>query len=165
MPQERYITVAEFAKAFDTRTLAQLGSDSGSVGTVDESNTILLNAIDRASADVQSFALRGGRYSVDDLLSLQTEDDWSLKGTVASLAIGYAHRRRGAAIPDDIQASIDRAEEMLKDLAAGSRVFNDTEAIAAGQPDNQIVSVRDRQNLSLVGDLPFFPDRNIREIP
>ena len=161
MAQTKYITVAELVEAHDLRTLQNLSSDTAADGTADESNTILLNAIERASADVQSYALRGGRYSASELDNLQTADDWSLKGLVVDLAVGYAFRRRGI-IPPDSQEQYEKALATLEDLRDGKQVFNDTGAIAAGKPSAVVITSTERSKLDLVADSPFFPPRRTK---
>lgn len=157
MAQTKYITVAEFAEAHDTRMLADLSSDSGNPGTVNESNTILLNAIERASADVESYALRGERYSATDLTDLQTADDWTLKGLVADVAIYYAAGRRAGMLPDVVQEKIEAARRTLEDLRDGKKIFNDASSIAAGKPKVSITGPGRRENLGMVSTEPFFP--------
>ena len=164
MAQTRYITVAELAEAYDARTLAQLGSDLAADSTVDESNAILLNAIERASAIVQSFALAAGLYTATDLTDLQTADDWSLKGLVAAIAMGKLFDRRTTVPPESIQRAIDSADETLKSIRKGRRVFNDADAIDAGKPSVVIISPTTRARLNLVSDQPFFPTRQRQQV-
>lgn len=160
MAQTRYITVAELAEAFDTRKLGQLSSDTGTPATVNESNAILLNCIERASGEVQSYAMRGGLYTASDLDDLNTNDDWMLKGLVSALAMGHLHTRRGMALPDDIQGAVTQARQTLEDLRDGQVVFpQDSGAIAAGKPSVNIISPGSRAKLSMVADEPFFPPR------
>lgn len=164
MAQTKYITVAELEEAYDTRTLAQLGSDAAADATVDESNTILLNVIERASATVESVALAASMYTATDLTDLQTADDWTLKGLVAALAMGYLFERRTSVPPESIQRSTDAANETLKALRSGRRVFNDAGAISAGKPSVAIIKPTSRVRLNLVSDQPFFPRRQTQEV-
>jgi len=157
--QAKYITVAELVETHDTRPLGQLSSDSGAAATVDENNAKLLNAIERASADVESHALRGGRYSSTDLTDLQTADDWTLKGLVARLAIYYVYRRRGGPIPPDVESDRSSAKLDLEALRDGKMIFSDAGAIGAGRARPRIVSSGIRGELHLASDEPYFPQR------
>lgn len=160
MAQARYISVAELVEAHDVRALQNLGSDTAADGTANSSNTILLNAIERASADVESYAARGGVYSLTDLATIQAADDWTLKGLVVDLAIGHAYRRRGGQIPPDLSDRVDKAEQGLQDLRDGKRLFGtDDPAIAAGKPSAVLVTSSQRARLNSVSDQPFFPPR------
>lgn len=157
MAQTQYITVTEWNLGLDERVMADLSSDDGTVGTVNDANSVLVNCIERASADVESFALRGGRYTVAALTDLQTDDDWTLKGLVADLATGYLYQIRGGQAPPDIGVRIDRARVALEELGKGSRVFRDADAIDAGQAQVSVISSSDRKTSALVGDGPNFP--------
>jgi len=159
MAQTKYITVAEWAEGFDNNVMAELSSDTGTLGTVNESNTALLNCIERASADVESHALRGGIYSLTDLLDAQSDDDWSLKGLVASLATVYLYRVRGTPLPPDVKPLYEEAKATLKDLRDGKRVLNNAGAVDAGQPKVAVISASNRGNLHLQSDSMFFPRR------
>lgn len=165
MAQARYITVAELTEAHDIRSLQNLGADTATDGTANSSNTILLNAIERASAQVESFAARGGIYTLTDLTAIQAADDWTLKGLVVELAIAHTYRRRGGRIPADLSDRISEAEKTLEDLRDGKRVFgSDDDAISAGKPSAVVVDQSQRARLNSVADEPFFPQRKERII-
>lgn len=157
MAQTKYITVAELAESYDARLLADLGGDGSANLVVDEDNAIITNAIERASAKVESFALRGGRYSEADLAALQADDDWKLKGLVASIAISFLFRRRAGQAPPDIEKEIEAANKDLDDLRDGKTIFRDDGAIAAGKATAAVLSSGSRGRLGLVADGPFFP--------
>lgn len=157
MAQTRYITAAELAETYDSRTLAEISSDDGSPAEVSETNAVVLNAIERASADVESYALRGGRLSAADLTSLVDADDWTLKGIVAALAVAHLYRRRGRSMPEDVRSAFENASKSLKDLDAGRQVFNLAASIKAGKPATSVVSVNTRADMRFVSDQPFFP--------
>lgn len=161
MAQTRYITVAEWVEGTDTRVLAQLSSDTDAPITVDETNARLLNAIERGSSDVQSSALRGGRYSSDDLDALKTADDWTMKGLVADLATRYLYESRGGSAPEDVQRRFRDADAALEDLRQGRQVFNDSDAIGAGVPEVAIMNAGQRARLHMVSDTEYFPRERI----
>lgn len=159
MAQAQYITVAEWQEGTDDNVLAQLASDTGSPEVDPDNSAVLLNCIERGSADVEKHALRGQRYTGADLAALQTADDWSLKGLVTDLATMHLYRLRGAVIPEAVQSRIDIAQSELNELASGSIVFNDAGAQAAGAPKVSVISLNTRQNLGLASDSVFFPPR------
>lgn len=161
MAQAQYITVAEWQEGTDDNVLLQFASDTGtpiaSIGAA--TDPVLLNCIERGSADVEKHAQRGQRYTGADLAALQTDDDWSLKGLVADLATMHLYRIRGAVIPEAVQSRIDIAQAELNELASGAIVFNDAGAQAAGAPKVSVISLNTRQNLGLASDSVFFPPR------
>lgn len=164
MAQEKYITVAELVEAFDSRDLGDLSSDTGTPATVDESNAKILNAIERASADVESYALRGQRYSLTDLSDMKADDDWTLKGLVAALAMKKMYARRGGVMPDAIRDAANEATQSLTDLVEGKQVFSNAGAQAAGRPSIHILSSHERGWLGLASDQDFFPQRQTQEV-
>lgn len=156
-----YATVAQFAQVYDTRLLSQLGSDSGSVGTVDQSNTILSTAIAIASGEVRTHALRGGIYTEDALNTLYASTDWALIGLTCDIAIGHLYSRRAGSMPDDITNKLNNARKTMTALKNGEQVFNVAETIEAGIPKVSVISAGRRANLNLVSDGPNFPSRRV----
>lgn len=159
MAQVSYITEVELLEGFDDRTVGQLASDTGTAVTLDGTSVEIKNAIERASAMVESGALRGGRYSLADLAALKTADDWSLKGLVAELTIGKLYERRPGTIPQDMKDMLRTAHEKIEALEKGDRIFNDAGAIVSGKPKVVLLSRFERQQLNMVADQPFFPPR------
>ncbi len=155
MTQVSYITEAELLVAFDDRTVFQLASDTGTPATTGAPE--IVNAIERASAMVESGALRGGRYSLADLAALQTADDWSLKGLVAELTIAKLYQRRPGTIPEDMKEMLRAAGQKIEALEKGDRIFNDSGAISSGKPSVHFLSEFERARLGLVSSQPFFP--------
>lgn len=157
MAQNKYITVAEWGEGFDDRLLAQLSSDTGTPGTVDESNAVLLHCIERASADVESATLRGERYTETDLTALQTDDDFTLKGLVIDLATMHLFGVRGIGFPEHVQRMVDRGKDKLEALATGKRIFRHDSNVTAGAPVVHITPASRRSQLKMVSDSAFFP--------
>jgi hypothetical protein len=166
-----YLTIAELIEAGDARTVAQLGSDSGTRLTfsdppeaADDTEGILTNAIERASSEVAMYARRGGRYDADRLDELAAEDDWSLKGLVATLTFRNLHVRRSGDVPPAIVDAVKRAEDLLVALAAGDVIFADPASETAGNVDVVVLTGGQRGRLGLVSDEPFFRRRRTYEI-
>ncbi len=164
MPQATYITPDELARAYDSRPVGELSSDDGTVGVINPSNEILMTAIERASADVESAVLKSRRYTIEDLQALQANDDWTLKGIVADLAVAHLYQRRGTAMPDAWQRAADRAEAQLEALRTGREIFTDDAAAAAGEPRPRTFTSTARSNLGIISDTPYFPGRLNRRL-
>lgn len=160
MAQATYISASELAELIDDRWLKQWGSDDGTPLVAIDLTGAIGNAVERASADVESHALRGGRYTATHLLELQTADDWTLKGLVADLAVVHlAKSRMGRGLPDDIAELKTKCEKTLQDLRDGLRVFNLAEAIEGGKAKISIIDAGDRTQLRMPSDEPFFRPR------
>lgn len=171
MAQDLYITIAELVEAHDARTVAQLGSDTGTKlvlsdppVTGDDTAGIITNAIERASGEVAMFARRGGRYDADRLTALATADDWSLKGLVATLAMRNLHLRRSGDMPPALAEAVTRAGDLLTALGAGEVIFADASSEEAGKADVVVLSSGVRGRLRLVSDEPFFRSRRTFEV-
>jgi hypothetical protein len=162
MAQATYITATELAESFDSRMIKQLSSYTGTPqSNVD--NTTVTNAIEKASAEVESFALRGGLYTAENLADLKTADDWTLKTLVATLTMKHLFRGKTGNIPPDMQAMVAEASQTLEELRDGKRIFNLATAITAGRAKAHVVSVSVRGNLNMPSDSAFFPDRITRK--
>ena len=162
MAQTRYITVAELAETFDNRKLGHLSSDTDTAIIVDESNTVLLNCIERASAMLQAHAVVGNRYTLDDLNTIATGDsEWTLKGPVADLAIVKLYEVRGGdSWPEVIKQKQIRSMDLLNRLKAGEVVFaTDDASKTAGNPKIMALSAAQRAQLDLSSDSRFFGPR------
>tara|TARA_R110002012_G_scaffold307268_1_gene512626 strand:+ start:567 stop:1061 length:495 start_codon:yes stop_codon:yes gene_type:complete len=159
MAQTKYITVAELIESFDSRMLKQLCSYSGSPGTMNESNTIALNAIEKASAEIQSYALRGGLYSTGALDTIKTDDDWTLKSLCCSLTVKHLFRGKAANAPPDVVAMIGEATATLEALSTGKRIFNYTTSPDAGKAAVKVMRNQTRGQINMVSDSDYFPDR------
>lgn len=157
MAQQRYITVAELELGFDSRLLAQLSSDNNVPAAVNEGNDVLQHAIDRASADIESAALRGERYSLEDLVDLRDDDDFTLKGLAIDLAKLHLYEIRGWPHDDLVARIQERALKMIEALANGSRIFRDSPSAAAGVPEVHLVPASRRARTLMVSDSAFFP--------
>jgi len=158
MAQATYITATELAESFDSRMIKQLSSYTGSPQSSVDNSTVT-NAIEKASAEVQSFALRGGLYSAENLASLQSDDDWTLKTLVATLTMKHLFRGKTGNIPPDMQAMVAEASQTLEELREGKRVFNLDVTIEAGKAKAYVISSTTRSNLHMPSDGPNFPRR------
>lgn len=162
MAQNRYADVETNLLVFaDTRELQGLGADDNSTATVDNNNTILNGALDAASGEVEMAALAGGRYSEQDLLDLQTDVDMGLIGIVCNIAMYILYARRGREIPPARMRAWEAAQKRLDEIRDGSQVFRDDQVIEQGQLHVSVIGQAQRDELNLVSDEPFFPDRQV----
>tara|TARA_R100000152_G_C6760227_1_gene184254 strand:- start:157 stop:648 length:492 start_codon:yes stop_codon:yes gene_type:complete len=158
MAQAKYITATELAESFDSRMIKQLSSYTGSPqSSVD--NSVVTNAIEKASSEVESYALRGGLYTTTHLSSLQSDDDWSLKTLVSTLTMKHLFRGKTGQIPPDMIAMVAEATATLEELREGKRVFNLDVAHSAGKAKAFVVSASVRGNLNMPSDSKYFPTR------
>ena len=163
MASPAYITPAELYNVYDRRLIEELGSDIGGPGGMTTGNVRIQTAIERASEDVQMAATVGGRYTTDDLDTLQTDDRWALKGPVADLAAYRLLARRMADVSEAMRETFRLAHELLDKLREGDAVFPIASARTAGVPAISIISAAQRGNLNMVSDSEFFPERNVKK--
>lgn len=165
MAAPQYVTIAQLITHIDERLLGQLTSDTGTAAAVDGTNTKLVAALERASSDVESYALRGESYKSADLAQLQTDGDATLTGLVADLVLWYLFKRRGGEIAPAVDEARERAYKSLEQLRDGARIFGKSlPAAAAGKAETVVISQGDRLLLRMVSDEPYFPVRNDRVI-
>jgi len=163
MAQASYISTAELVESFDDRMVKQLVSYTGTPATDLTTNAAALNAIEKASAEIESYALRGGLYTATNLTDLQAADDWSLQSLTATLTMKHLFRGKTGSIPPDMEAMMGEASGTLEDLRDGKRVFNLDTTIGAGKPKAFVISSTVRGNLNMPSDSKFFPDRETRK--
>ncbi len=162
MAQTKYITQTELRESFDIRMISQLAAYDGTPND-STSNSIVANAIEKASAEIQSYALRGNRYTTGNLDDIHTADDWTLKGLCATLTIKHLFRGKAATAPPDVVAMIGEATATLESLGDGKRIFNFDTAASAGKAKVSVVATQTRGNINMVSDSQFFPTRQDRK--
>ena len=163
MAAPQYASVAQLIQHIDQRLLAQMTSDSGADAVVDGANTVLVGALERASSDVESYAMRGERYTVTDLELFEAAGDTTLIGLVCDLVVSELYARRGSDVPDAIRLRHDRAKATLKDLGEGKLVFGKSPAAqAAGVAQVKVIDAPTRLNMDMASDSRLFPVRRTR---
>lgn len=164
MAASQYATPTHMIAMFDERMLGELTIDDNTSANVDANNTILMAAINRGSSEVEMQAVRGNRYTRDQLATLYQAEDWGLIGLVCDLAIFYLISRRGAKLPENLRDRKLDAENMLTRLGNGEAVFGQgSEQINAGKPDLAVIPSSVRGSLKLASDMAFFPRRRTQE--
>lgn len=122
-----FATPADMVTYYDERRLKGLLSDSGTPVTDLENNAILLALLARATEEILAHALRGKKYSEDELQALADSETsgFYLVSICCDLAYGYLVSRRGISTTDvDRQApAFKGALARLNDLAEGIEVF------------------------------------------
>lgn len=152
-----YASITQFLQSVDARVLAELSADSPESVGVGSSNTLVASALNRASYEVESFALRGNIYTQIDLDDLQTAEDWMLAGLVCDLALGILVGRRVGSYSDAVKERLGRASATLADLRDGKRVFRLAKAASAGIPSLEAPSVIALAVTGLFYNSAFFP--------
>jgi len=139
---QSYITPAEFLLRFDARAIARYcADDENAVPPADlPTNEVLLWALKSASGMVQASAVRGCRYTPQQLEELinqvpLTLSGETLKDVTAWLAITKLQERRphGGEPPNEYH--YERAMGFLERLAAGDQVLAFEETVDAGLID------------------------------
>lgn len=134
-----FCTPEELFRRYDKRLIARLVSDTGVPITDDfalKNDQTLKVALKEASAIVESYTYRGGRYTKQDLLDLYQDTTKIgrelLIGLVASIALYLLWRRRGdpgVPIPNEYKL----AEDMLRKLEQGYNIFAFEETMDTGR--------------------------------
>lgn len=138
-----YITGEEFLSRYDSRTIAELISDTGTPAESVASSSVLLNALEDAAATIRMAARVSDRYESLDLdnIAADATNRYQLQRLNADLAVGYLCRRRMMP-PDKVAAmapGYDEAQEILELLRRGERIFDIEEVAAAGVKVENIV--------------------------
>lgn len=100
-----------------------------------------------ASGKLESAAIRGNRYGTADLAALNGNSKAHMQGIVASLALEYLRRKRGASwapLPEYADALED-----LKAIADGSEIFAFAETEAAGTTQSASLTQAEWDRLNL----------------
>jgi phage gp36-like protein len=156
-----YAIPTDLAARKDTRTIADLASDSGTPVpdiTVDPN---VLAALSDASGEIDSALLVGGEYQPADLTSLSDNSLAKLKRITCELAMAFLYARRPKYDEEGYELALDRAEEWLDKLRKGERVFNVAADIDAGVIEVDGPTVTTYRQINLLRDRVrnTFPSR------
>lgn len=97
-----------------------------------QSNDIVLTALKSASGEVEEYALKGKRYTVEDLQSLIGVNLERLKELVCHLAIARILGRKRMEVKEDSFPGLQEARSMLTKLGRGDAIFGIVETQEAG---------------------------------
>lgn len=158
MAMAQLLSNTDFTLYADARLLAELASDANTDGTV-SSSSIITESLLRAGEEVASAATRSNSYTITELEALGTAGNAMLRGLVADLALCYLFERRGGDVAESVKAKAMRAQETLRDLRDGKKVFAVDANRAAGTATVAVIQTAIRGSLSLVSDSTFYPNR------
>ncbi|VTS00603.1 hypothetical protein [Tuwongella immobilis] len=161
-----YCTGSQLLDYHDARLVGDLLSDAetriaeGSIPT----NPKVLAALRRASGDLESAALVGGRYKVTDLEMLTGNALEYRIGLVADLAFWHLTKRRFPATKIEDVTGAQQAMDTLELLRTGERIFGVVEVIEAHNMGTVDVSQPvDRRPTTVQMARRFFGRRNHEE--
>lgn len=155
-----YLTALEFLRYYDQRMVAEFLGDAGKP-VADVIDDPKLAALLKASCgEVEAAALRGGRYSSDDLTDISSGDTHGshfLKKLVAGVMMQNLRARRGR-VGEDLLEQFKWVTNALKELRNGEQILGFVEVEEAGnvtaQTDNS-ANVIARRGISLFAS-PYF---------
>lgn len=158
-----YLSAAEFLRYYDTRVVAELLSDTGTKVTAPAGDANLAELLRAACGEVEASALRGGRYSADDLTAIAdsgTHGGGFLKKLVAACVMNNLRARRGRVGEDELQAH-QWVNAALLQLARGETIFGVVEVQDAGNmhADRDNATVRQRRKGISVNAAPYWGNR------
>lgn len=159
----QYLTAAQFLRYYDTRVVAELLSDNGVKVPDPAGSPILAELLQAACGEVEASALRGGRYTSDDLAALAASASNHavfLRKLVASVCIDSLRSRRARVNEEELK---DRkwVLESLKRLRQGEEIFGFVEVQKAGTTQathDNAANRQARQGISTFAS-PFFGSR------
>jgi hypothetical protein len=156
---EPYCSASQFVKYVDTNFIGNLVTDSGHaltaqqlVDSYDSSESVIYEVLCQASSIVDMHALRGRRYTTDDLRALAESPlvgSRMLRGLVADVAVGLLRDRRVFNDDRDLP-NVRRAEKTLKELANGDVIFPFDENARAGLPKGAFLTEADLNRTGMV---------------
>jgi len=155
-----YITAAQFLRYFDSRIVAELLSDTG-VKVADPANDpTLAELMQAASGEVESYALKGGRYSSADLADLAggtTNHSFYLRKLVATIVMDSLRSRRSRVGEESLE-SRKWVLATLKLLGQGEQIFGFVETEEAGTTQADHDNATNRQTRAGISRnaSPFF---------
>ena len=150
-----YLTPAEFLKRTDVRTVGQLCSDTEGVPVSPSAlltDPNLQAALDDAAGEVESAATIGQKYQVADIQLLATTACVArakLFRIIRDVTIAFLLERRpdfSTDIPRGVEASIERSQAWLEQLAQGTRIFGFLESAQAGTIDENVLTAQEVVN-------------------
>lgn len=156
-----YATPYDLIKRYDVRVLGDLINDSGNRVS---SQSILIDknivaVLDDASGMIDSSALVGGRYQINDLQTLSSIDQAMIIRLCCDLCFILLVQRRGLDVKSLPQ--YDHSMDMLQRLRTGERIFKVQGNIDKGLVTSEFVSTLtvSNRNYSTNEAMRYFPQR------
>lgn len=166
MSSTAFVSNTQFLTRYDSRTVAQLVSDTGTPAGSLSTDANLQQALEDATGEILMSALKGGRYSEADLLALLVADGSGnisrtgnyLQRLTCDLAFYYLVLRRGNDVDEYPQA--EKAAKQLEALERGEKVFGVQDAIDAGVAQSPAISIQTIENENYIQEnIRYFPTR------
>lgn len=145
-----YCTAARLRELHDWRQLGDLILDTGARETTEalfDSSSKVQSALMRASGRIESMALRGTKYSVQDLQSLTGAGRAYLEELVGEIAWWNLFRRRFPKA--EMEPATILAFQDLEALGHGSLIFGLADQADAGNPKSDFMTSSDLADLGL----------------
>ncbi len=153
-----FATPADLLVRYDQRLLGGLLSDTGTAFDQTEilASPVTATMLADASGEIVSYALKGGRYTEDDLQALTDNGLALLKRLTCNLALYNTVIRRG--LPVDRYPQVADAMDWLVKLSEGDLIFPVPANIAAGVAQSPPILVQTIvDNNMLVNSVRYFP--------
>jgi phage gp36-like protein len=161
-----YATPLDLFERHDVRLVNDLAEDDGQrLSRPDLAlNENVLTALADASGAIEIALVTGGRYSVEQLESLDGNSKQVLERTCCDIAMAYLFDRRPSHNPDMLEAYWKIATRHLEALRTGQNIFNLPDHVAATNPTLDGPSSRVYTKLNLIPDRVqhFYPRREGR---
>ena len=159
-----YLSASEFLRYYDSRVVAELLSDTGTKVVDPASDTGLAEHLRAACGEVEACALRGKRYSADDLTAIaasSTHGGSFLKKLVAACVMNNLRSRRARVGEDEIKAH-QWVTNALAQLGRGETIFGVVEVqdAATTHSDRDHATVRQRRNGISLHAAPYWGTRS-----
>lgn len=148
-----YASISDFNARYDSRVIAQLSNDTNS-SSANSSNVQAM--LDDATAQINSAALQGSQYTVDQLTALVLTGDTMLVRMNCDLALELIAQRRSMGLSGRLQEQTKRSLDLLEALRLGQRIFNIGANRTADLPTIVVLTDDQTANLQLASSLPFF---------
>ena len=158
-------TYTDMIDRYDERTLKDLCSDSGTPVTTLQGDRKLTIALQTASGRLLAACRVCQLYTATDLATMEGADDSLVKSIVCSIAMAILIARRPRPdMAESLARIVSEAEDYLKLLRDGHRVFGLEPQLSASVPDVQAPTVVEVQNLNLITSRAhgYFPNPSRR---
>lgn len=132
-----YATAIDLVARYDVDLIRDLATDRENVtrSEIVTDNRVSV-ALQDASGEVEVALLAGGRYSVEQLQSLEGNSRNHLKQIVCGLAMAALHSRRPeSADKQFIDALSEKSREAIRALKRGENIFGLPEILSASTPE------------------------------
>lgn len=160
-----YATIDDLLARYDAGLISDLASDGGDAEANLTASPRLSAALAGASGSVNSAALVGGRYTVEDLQGLAGDDREYLRDITCRLALLRLAGARITTIGEEVYKTLrEETRAELDALKRGDRIFGTPGTSASQTPDTGGLTAIGYERLNLLPDRsrPYYPSRASR---